>query len=430
MKNIFRTESVKHASKPDQLDTLMSYISPGRWLLVLAILLIVIVVVLWGIFGRIPEQVTGKGVLVRKDSIYKVVSYGSGFVDAINVREGDVVYRGQCLMRIHAIETVEQIRKNRALINFIKELYSLNDKLDRKKRQENLNSIEKEYIHYQKNIANLRKSLKGVKDIYDIYKGLKDKHIVSKVNLISVQQNLMDAEINVINAENKLVDIPYRRYLAQYDFDSSHLYRMEHLKTQLENEMAELRIELQKSEVTSPIYGRVLEVNAQLGDNVQSGAPLLVIIAGEAEDETQVIAYLSPIYGKRVEPLMKVQVSPSIVESERYGSIIGLVKEVGEFPATPDQVMTRLHNEFLQEKMTGAEAPIQATIELLPDPDTKSGFMWTSSKGPPYKVSPGNICTVLVTVEERSPFSYVFPFIQSWLQGKGAVEKRLFKQEK
>ncbi|MCP3871222.1 MAG: NHLP bacteriocin system secretion protein, partial [Gammaproteobacteria bacterium] len=53
-KAMFRKKALKKLSSPEQLDELLKVTTPHGWLALLALCAIVITIVLWGIFGRIP----------------------------------------------------------------------------------------------------------------------------------------------------------------------------------------------------------------------------------------------------------------------------------------------------------------------------------------------------------------------------------------
>ena len=50
--------------------------------------------------------------------------------------------------------------------------------------------------------------------------------------------------------------------------------------------------------------------------------------------------------------------------------------------------------------------------QLDRDPATESGYHWSSSRGPSMKIDTGITDSVRVTVETRSPITYLFPFLR------------------
>ena len=55
----FRKESLEHVSSPDQLDTYLKVTSPFSWLSFIAVIILLLGFVVWGIFGHLEKKVSG-----------------------------------------------------------------------------------------------------------------------------------------------------------------------------------------------------------------------------------------------------------------------------------------------------------------------------------------------------------------------------------
>ncbi len=75
----------------------MHITQPAGWLSLLALGLIVLAAILWGIFGSIPVQVTGQGILLSAGGIHDVVSPEAGLLISMPVNAGDIVRAGQMI---------------------------------------------------------------------------------------------------------------------------------------------------------------------------------------------------------------------------------------------------------------------------------------------------------------------------------------------
>ncbi|MCQ3930562.1 MAG: hypothetical protein DPW16_08880 [Chloroflexi bacterium] len=62
---LFRKVALDRLSSPEQLDQLMKITSPRAWLALIAIAVLLVAGALWAIFGSIPEETEGNGVLVN-----------------------------------------------------------------------------------------------------------------------------------------------------------------------------------------------------------------------------------------------------------------------------------------------------------------------------------------------------------------------------
>jgi HlyD family secretion protein len=160
----------------------------------------------------------------------------------------------------------------------------------------------------------------------------------------------------------------------------------------------------------------VVEIKRDAGDLVAAGTALLSLeLAGQGSGGLQVIAYVPPGEGKNVERDMYVQVSPSTAPREEFGFLIGKVSYVSEFPSTPDGMMRVLANPTLVQGLAASGPPFAAYIELEEDPNSTSGYRWSSFKGNTVPVNSGTICTVNITIRERKPVELVIPMIRQAL---------------
>jgi len=131
----------------------------------------------------------------------------------------------------------------------------------------------------------------------------------------------------------------------------------------------------------------------------------------------ELVTYFEIGKGKKIHPGMSAEVAPSSIERDLYGSIRGKEDTVSDLPETQAGLMAVLGNEALVEKMMGAGAPIKVVISLKKDPKTFSGLKWSSSKGPPLKVTTGDTAFASVTVREERPINLVVPIFKTWVTG-------------
>ncbi len=177
-----------------------------------------------------------------------------------------------------------------------------------------------------------------------------------------------------------------------------------------------------ETKIKSKYDGQVLDLGVAIGQIIAQGTPIGVIqkttLQGKQPKLTS-IAYFADKDGKQIKPGMKVQITPSIVKRERYGGIVGKVTEVSSFAVTSQNIGVVIGNQELAQiisqglSQTGSVI-IQVSAELEFDPDTESGYKWSSSKGPPTKLSPGTTTIVRVQVDSLAPISYVIPLFRSW----------------
>ena len=151
------------------------------------------------------------------------------------------------------------------------------------------------------------------------------------------------------------------------------------------------------------------------GDQVRDGEVIAIVEPPAALLEP--VVFVPSQSGKRIRPGMEAQISPSTVKREEYGFIKGLVASVGDYPVSPDAVMTTLRNADVAKQFLGDSSKIEVRIALLTAAATPSGYAWSSSSGPPFKIDGGTPVTVSIVVDRRPPITKVLPLVRGAIAG-------------
>src|SRR5258708_11132312 len=101
----------------------------------------------------------------------------------------------------------------------------------------------------------------------------------------------------------------------------------------------------QNTQIISPIEGRVLEVKISAGAVLAVGTPVVAI---ESEgSKLEALIYIPAERGKNVKLGMPVRIEPSTVKREEFGTMVGTVVTLSDFPMTPQGMAAVLHNDNL-----------------------------------------------------------------------------------
>ena len=120
MAQIFRKSSLEKLSSPEQLDRVIKITSSRSWLILAAMMILTISLVLWGLLGEIPTQVTSDGILLSSGGIYSVQNIVAGIVSDVQVEQGDYVQTGDVLVRLDLatyLREIEELKKDVGLIH-------------------------------------------------------------------------------------------------------------------------------------------------------------------------------------------------------------------------------------------------------------------------------------------------------------------------
>ncbi len=167
---------------------------------------------------------------------------------------------------------------------------------------------------------------------------------------------------------------------------------------------------LNASNIVSPVTGKVVEIKIAKGTVVTAGTPIASL--EQEGNQLEAVMYISEGDGKKVQPGMKLDIIPSSVRRDEYGSMIGTVDIVSDYPASAAGIMAILGNEQLVQRLMKNGAPYAVYVTLQRDPASANGFKWSSGKGPTTRIASGTLCTSEIAVEKRRPLSMVLPFLK------------------
>jgi HlyD family secretion protein len=121
------------------------------------------------------------------------------------------------------------------------------------------------------------------------------------------------------------------------------------------------------------------------------------------------VSYFAAGSGQAIRPGMRVEVTPDGVERRRFGSITGVVLSVSDGPVVRQDAGTLVGSADVAREVLPAGPCLEVITRLDHDGTTRSGYHWSSSGGPPWRLSPGMKTATRVTVATRRPITYLFP---------------------
>ncbi len=239
---------------------------------------------------------------------------------------------------------------------------------------------------------------------------------------VETQQQLLQQRTRIAELQLQLKQLEVRAIQVEQEIAQSQATRTNQLVEQ-ETKVHELEgLIAQNGKVLSPEAGRILELSVHPGEVVSTGGRIgsleLVsaqssgVAGGDRSGSLKNLAYFPVRSGKRIQKGMQVRVTPTTVERERYGSIVGTVTRVAPFPVTEQTLAARVGNPEVVQGLTQKGGMIEVEVELERG-DTMSGYRWTSA-GPPIQLSAGTTTQVRVTLEERRPITFLMPLLRSW----------------
>ncbi|WP_193199326.1 NHLP bacteriocin system secretion protein [Nostoc sp. MG11] len=469
--NLFREEALERASSPEELDQIMQVVSAKKWLPLVAAGSLVAAGLTWSVLGQIPITVTSQGIIVYPSLLVSFQSPIAGKLRTVNVRVGDFVRRGDVLATLDQGELLKQLQLVRGQLAELQaqdrnsrsvqlqrqdadkqamqqQRQTLQQSLEAVKKltpilkEKGLDSIKRDRDNQTQRLQALQKLLPTIKKRLDNRQQLLQQGAIAGDTLLQAEQDYLNSVTQVNETESQLKQLDVKEAEAQQQY-LENLNSIKNLQAQLkeldskqatlaqqdleaannrkkeiqevQRNITQLALQLMNStQIKSNFNGRIIEISATPGQIVVQGTPLGSISAQKRSTQPMSVAFFPVGDGKKIQPGMKLQITPSTVQRERFGGIVGLVTDVSAFPVTKEGALNVVGNAEVVQSLMSQGPQIQVTARMQPDTSNFSGYKWSSSQGPQLKVTSGTTTQVQVTVEERAPITFVIPLLRSW----------------
>jgi HlyD family secretion protein len=405
---IFRKVALDRLSSPEQLDRLMQVTSPKGWIALWALGGVLVLALIWGIFGIIPTKVNGQGILIKGGTVFDLVTAGSGVITKIYVNAGTGIQTNDLIALIGQPELQLRIHNTR---NLLTELKLQDEELGQSEVRTlriDLSSLSQERTNLWTSITNYQAQIVALgKKLTNQTTALKNGLIIESA-LLATQNEIFAAQQEEARARQRLLQIGANENDRPMQLQQLRAVRHQKIEeTAGDLDLLEKQLEL-TSQVKSPYEGTVLELVVDPGTFVQAGARILSL---ETKEQLKAVMFTPPDQGKRVKPEMEVQISPATIKKEEAGFIRGTVSFVSAFPSTPERMMRVLRNQDLVRQLSGAGAPIEVLVILKTN--NAGSYVWSSSNtNKPPEISSGTLCNGSIVVKRSRPIALVLPLLK------------------
>jgi HlyD family secretion protein len=271
---------------------------------------------------------------------------------------------------------------------------------------------------------------------------LKSEDIHEKIRVLKNRLQWLEQRIKTLTAlydegllkEKKLADLRLERdntqlKVAQSRKDLKHIATQKiELEQSMQDQLFKMRLKIDDvkrdisvlekqrevtTEVRSPMPGRVVEILADTGQMVKAGQPVIAVQAIDGSLEVQL--YVTAFQGKKVQVQAGIEFTPSTVTRDEYGFMLAKVDDVSEFPASSAGMMSLLNNRELVQSLLKKGPLVAIRGTFVSDPETQSGFKWSSRKGAEVNVTAGTLGAGEIVVKEQPPVTLALPILKRLL---------------
>ena len=357
----------------------------------------IIVAIIWAKYAIIDETTNAMGKVIPSSQVQVIQNLEGGILSEILVSEGDVVEKGQVLLRIDDTRFASSYREARsrylALLATTSRLRAESlgkDKVEYPKvvEQEAPEVVKSEDKLFEFNQDQLASNLKTLEKSYelavkelDITKPLVDEGLMSQLELLRLQREVNDLE-GKIESEKDRFRTDARTKFNEKDAELS----------ALSESILAMEDRMVRTTIKSPVKGTVKKINiSTIGGVIKPGMDIMEIVP--FEDTLLIEAKVKPSDIAFIHPGQEAIVKVSAYDFSIYGSLPGTVEYISADTIEEDE--NRREEEFYKILVR-----------------TQKNALGTEEK--PLPIIPGMVVTVDILTGKKSVLDYILkPFLKA-----------------
>ncbi|AKG67688.1 Type I secretion system membrane fusion protein PrsE [Serratia fonticola] len=376
----------------DLRESLLIQSAPGSRAVLYIICIIMATGITWAHYAEVEEITQGEGKIISKSREQVIESLEGGIIEEMLVREGDIVEKGQPLLKIDPTRASSTYQEMNAKLMGLKAMMA---RLEAEAYQKPLKypeelqkyplMMEQETKAYESRKKSLEDSLNALQRSRDLIlkeismtAPLAARGLISEVELLRMRRQANDLDIQIVERRN--------RYQGEANAE---LTKAELEVAQLIEGQVGRKDVLTRTTIYAPVYGTVKNVTiSTIGGVIQPGGDIMEIVP--LEDQLIVEGQIKPQDVAFLRPGLPATVKVSAYDYGIYGGLKGTVVHI-----SPDTLQ--------DEKKLAAGRPdaIYYRVQILTDTS------WLESSGKKLPIIPGMTATVEIRTGTKTILDYL-----------------------
>lgn len=331
--------NLQHTGKiePDDLHfmndlqaALISQKTPFSMIMLYLILIVLVVALVWAHFAKVEEVTRGEGKIIPASHEQVIQSLEGGILAEMNVREGDIVEKGQVLLKMDPTRAGssygESLSKVLALKGTIARLraQAYDTKLEFPPEvMAEAGIIENETKAYNSqlktlndSVAALKKSLALAENEVALSAPLAQKGLMSDVEILRLRRQANEFQLQIVDRIN--------RFRSEAN---NELNKAESELAQTQEVLRGRQDVMERTTIVAPVRGTVNNIHTTtIGGVIAQGAEIMTIIP--LEDNLLVEAKIKPADVAFIRPGLPATVKVTAYDYAIYGGLSGVVEHL------------------------------------------------------------------------------------------------------
>ncbi len=351
--------------------------TPKSGRIVLYIILgLLVVFFIWAYFTKVNELVRGEAKVIPYGQNKIVQNFDGGIIKEIVAEEGDLVQKGDVILRIENVQSASIYDKNVGTIDELKlrqkRLYAevnqidfeieKNDAISQKEYnlyltnkeqfkskikvlEEQVQQKVKEKDEINSNVKYLQNSLSLISKEREMIKPLSEKGIVSQVEYLklerevnSIRDNLESAKLSLSRVSSMIKEAENRISEAKNEFINEAQKDYSEISSKLNSISKEnnaLEDQVKRTAIKAPVTGYIKKMFVNtIGGSVQPGMDLVEIVP--SEDKLLIETKINPEDIAFLTPGLEVSIKFTAYDFTIYGSLKGTIEKISPDSTTEE----------------------------------------------------------------------------------------------
>lgn len=366
--------------------------NPRSMLILWLMALLMMIGLLWAHFAIVEEIAIGEGKVIPASREQVIQSLEGGILESLEVREGEVVEKGQPLLKIDPTRSAASYREALSKVQGLKgtvarlraEAYGtpLAFPQDIKSISSIIRDETQAYNARKKTleetVASLQHSLRLAQQEVALSEPLARKGLVSEVEILRLRRQANEFRLQIAERTN--------RFRAEAN---SELTKMESELAQAEQILAGRQDVMARTVIVAPVRGTVNNIKVTThGGVIQQGAEIMTLIP--LEDRLLVEAKIKPSDVAFLRPGQPATVKITAYDYAIYGGLSGQVEHI-----SPDTIFDE------ERARAGRGDPYYYRVYIRTDGAA------LHAGGKAFPIIPGMVATAEIRTGEKSILSYL-----------------------
>ena len=379
----------------------------GQFWVIVLFAVFLVVFIIWAYNSPLEEVSRGQGNVIPSSREQVIQSLDPGIITEMKVKEGDVVEKGQVLLKLDDTRSSAVLRESEAKVANLEamvarlraEAYGTQLTFPKGISEELVKREQAAYAARRRSVIESVRDLANSKASLDreisITAPMVKQGVVSEVELLRMQRQSNDLALQMAERRNKYAEEA-----------NNQLVQSESELAQAKENMAMRADPVDRSLVRAPMRGIVKDIKINtVGGVVNAGQDIMTIVP--LDDKLLVEAYINPRDVAFIHPGLPAVVKISAYDYAIYGGLDGKVTLI-----SPDTMSNQARTDQLKLD------PNQVYYRILVQTD---GNSLKDKNGKAMPIIPGMIATVDVKTGEKTVFQYL---IKPITRMKQALQER------